>query len=128
VWSSRVAPDAGERRSIVRQRDEPKSAALRITNQFHSGGGMAYDLKLEAMRLTLLITARSNADDEGDWRIRGCGWLTADHKVTLVAWGATREEAVRTLGRTWGSSPDTPGLRTLDWDAVVAALHGVRAL
>ena len=49
----------------MRERDEPKNTALRITNQFRSGGGMAYDLKCEGVRLTLLI-----------W-LRGSAWLAA---------------------------------------------------
>src|SRR5215468_7583917 len=53
------APVEIERGFIVRDRDEPKSTALRITNQFRSGGGMAYDLKCDGVRLTVLITERT---------------------------------------------------------------------
>ena len=112
----------------MRDRDEPKKNAVQITNQFHSGGGMAYDLKCEGVRLTLLITERTRADDPAEWRIEARGSLTADRKVTLVEWGATREDALRAVGQSWASSAETTGLRVFEWEAVVAALRAVRAL
>ena len=112
----------------MRDRDEPKKTALQITNQFRSGGGMAYDLKCDGVRLALLITERTRADDPADWRIEARGSLTADRKVTVVEWGTTREDALRAIGRSWASSTETTGLRVFDWDAVVATLRAVRAL
>jgi hypothetical protein len=112
----------------VRDRDEPKSTALRITNQFRSGGGMAYDLKCDSVRLTLMITERTRADDPAEWRIEARGWLTADRRVIIVEWGTTREDALRAIGRSWASSTETTGLRVFDWEAVAALLRAVRAL
>jgi hypothetical protein len=112
----------------VRDRDEPKKTALQITNQFHSGGGMAYDLKCDGVRLTLLITQRTRADDPAEWRIEARGSLGADHRGSVVEWGASREDALRAIGRSWASATETTGLRVFDWEAVVVALRAVRAL
>ena len=109
-------------------RDEQKSTALRITNQFRSGGGMAYDLKCDGVRLTLLIGERTSTDDPGEWRIEARGSLTADRKATLVEWGTTREDALQAIGRSWESSDETMELRVFDWKAVAATLRTVRAL
>lgn len=112
----------------MRDRDEPKKTALQITNQFRSGGGVAYDLKCDGVRLTLLITERTGAEDPAEWRIEARGSLTPDRKVTVAEWGITREEALRAIGRSWESSTETTGLRVFDWDAVAAMLRTVRAL
>jgi len=112
----------------VRERDELKSTKLQITNQFHSGGGMAYDLKCDGVRLTLLITGRTRQDDPAAWRVEARGTLAADRKATAVEWGTTREDALGAIGRWWASAAETPGLRVFDWDAVAAALRAVRAL
>jgi hypothetical protein len=108
--------------------DESKSAALRITNQFRSGGGMAYDLKCEGVRLTLLITERTRADEPGAWCIEARASVTADSKATLIEWGATREDALRAVGRAWSTAPETMAFRVFDWEAVAATLRTVRAL
>ncbi len=112
----------------MRERDETKSTKLQITNQFHSAGGMAYDLKCDGVRLTLLVSERTRDDDPAAWRVEARGSLTADRKVTLVEWGTTREDALRAIGRSWAASAETPGLRVFDWEAVAAALRAVRAL
>jgi hypothetical protein len=112
----------------MRDRDESKKTALQITNQFHSSGGMAYDLKCDGVRLTLLIGQRTRTDDPADWRIEACGSLAPGPKVSVVEWGATREDALAAVGRSWTASADTMGLRVFDWNAVAAALRAVRAL
>ena len=112
----------------MRVRDEPKSTALKITDQYHSGGGMAYDLKCDGVRLTLLITERANSDDPGAWKIEARGALTPEKKASVVEWGATKGDALGAIGRAWAESIDTMGLRVFDWDAVANALKTVRAL
>jgi hypothetical protein len=89
---------------------------------------MAYDLKCDAVRLTLRITERTRADDPAEWCIEARGWLTADSKVSIVEWGPTREDALRAIEQSWASSTETMGLRVFDWEAVAAALRAVRAL
>jgi hypothetical protein len=108
--------------------DTKSSTALKITNQFRSDGGMAYDLKCEGVRLTLVIAERTRADDPAAWRIEARGSLTADQKATLLEWGTTREEALQAIARAWASSIDTTALRVFDWEAVAAMLRTVRAL
>jgi hypothetical protein len=112
----------------VSERNEPKSTALRITNQFHSGAGMAYDLKCDGVRLTLLISERTQPADPAAWRIEARGSLTAEQKANLVEWGNTREDALRAVGIAWAASIATTALRVFDWEAVAAALRAVRAL
>jgi hypothetical protein len=89
---------------------------------------MAYDLKCDGVRLTLLISERAQSGEPGDWRIEARGSLTAERKGTVVEWGLTREDALRAIGLAWASSVETLGLRVFDWEAVARALHAVRAL
>lgn len=110
------------------ERSASKSTALHITNQVRSGGGMSYDLKCDGVRLTLLVTERTQATDPADWRIEARGTLTPERKATLVEWGPTREDALRAVGRAWMESNDTMELRVFDWDAVAGVLRTVRAL
>jgi hypothetical protein len=86
-------PASIEEEVIMSERPDTKSTALRITNQFRSDGGMAYDLKCEGVRLTLVIAERTRADDPAAWRIEARGSLTADHKATLLEWGAPCDRA-----------------------------------
>ena len=105
-----------------------KSSALRITNQFRSGGGMAYDLKCEGSPPNALDRERAGATDPGDWRIEARGSLSADDKANVVEWGHTRADALAAIGRVWLIAADTARLRVFDWDAVATALRAVRAL
>jgi hypothetical protein len=110
----------------MREREEQKTTALRITNQFRSGGGMAYDLKCDGVRLTLLITERTSPDDAGQWKIEARATLL-DQTVTLTEWGATRADALEAIGRAWILAADE-ALRVFDWEAVANTLRAVRAL
>ena len=112
----------------MRERDEQKNTALRIMNQFRSGGGMAYDLKCEGVRLTLLITERTSPDDAGEWRIEARGSISSDHTATVAEWGKTRAEALAAIGRAWSEASDTRSFRVFDWEAVANTLRTVRAL
>ena len=89
---------------------------------------MAYDLKCDGVRLTLLITERTSAQDPNEWRIEARGSLTAEQTATVVEWGATRADALAAIGRTWPDAIDTPGLRVFDWEAVAGVLRTVRAV
>jgi hypothetical protein len=112
----------------MREQQEDKTSALRITNQFRSGGGMAYDLKCDGVRLTLLITERGTASDPGEWRIEARGSLSSEQKANIVEWGATRADALAAIGRAWATAADTASLRVFDWDAVANTLRTVRAI
>ena len=110
------------------ERNEAKTTALRITNQFRSKGGMAYDLKCEGVRLTLLVSAKTGSDDPGEWRVEARGGRAAEDAVTIVQWGATRVEALQAVAKQWGDELATDGLRVFDWEAVAQVLTSVRAL
>jgi hypothetical protein len=110
--------------------NENKEALLRITNQFHSKGGMAYDLKCRGARLSLHITQRTRADDAGEWHIEARGPAEQGGSAVVVGeWGATRRTALGAVARAWREAavaqqrPDV-----FDWDAIAAALDTVRAL
>jgi hypothetical protein len=112
----------------MRARDEEKSTALRITNQFHSKGGMAYDLKCEGVRLTLLVSAKSRTEDPGEWRIEARGARTADNVAVVIEWGATKVAALQAVGVSWADALETNGMRVFDWSAVAKILSTVGAV
>ena len=123
-----VAGVSDAEKAFMNARDEQKSTALRIMNQFRARGGMAYDLKCDGVRLTLTITERTSVDDAGQWRIEARGTLSPERAATVVEWGATREDALAAIGRAWSAAADSMGLRVFDWEAVATALRTVRAL
>jgi hypothetical protein len=101
--------------------------ALRITNQFRSKGGMAYDLKCEGVRLALFMVQRTNDADPGEWRVEARVARTSADFATVVEWGKTRGDALRAVGTAWTASNETLGLRVFDWDAVAKVLDSVKA-
>ena len=100
---------------------------LRITNQFRSKTGFVYDLKCNGERLTINITPRQNTGDAGEWSVEARLGSSPDAK-SVPAWGSTRLDALREVGRLWTSQATELGLPTFDWDAVATALSNVRAL
>ncbi len=93
----------------MRARDEEKSTALRITNQFHSKGGMAYDLKCDGVRLTLLVSAKTRTEDPGEWKIEARGARTADNVAVVTGVGGN--EGGRAPGRGAGVGRCAPDER-----------------
>jgi hypothetical protein len=114
--------------AVVSERDDDKSGTLRITNQFRTKEGMAYDLKCDGVRLTLLVTAKTGSQDAGEWRIEARGSRTSERVAIVSAWGQTRLDALREVARLWPEAIDTQGLRTFDWEAVAKLLTTVRAV
>jgi len=112
----------------MRAKTEEKATTLRITNQFHSKGGMAYDLKCEGVRLTLLVTARTRNEDPGEWHIEARGTRSAEEVAVISEWGSTRGDALRAVARSWADAVQTQALRVFDWEAVASMLSSVRAL
>jgi hypothetical protein len=110
------------------ERKEEKTTALKITNQFRSKGGMAYDLKCEGVRLTLLVSAKASSEDPGEWRVEARGARTADDAAVVVQWGPTRIDALRAVAASWADAIQTTSLRVFDWEAVAQVLTSVRAL
>jgi hypothetical protein len=106
---------------------EKNTDTLKITNQFRLRAGLVYDFRCEGSRLTVFITPRERPDDVGEWRVEARASHAPDALV-VTEWGATRIEALREVGRAWGSKATEHGLPTFDWEAVVKALQDVRAV
>jgi hypothetical protein len=100
---------------------------LKITNQFRSKAGFCYDLRCDGARLTLNITQRQGVDDAGEWHVEACAKPAASD-APIAAWGQTRVDALREVGRQWSSRAGELGLPIFDWDAVATALTNVRAV
>jgi hypothetical protein len=105
--------------------EEKDKDSLKITNQFRSKGGMAYDLKCKGTRITVLVSPRTTPDDEGDWRVEARSHTPQEEDVVVTGWGPTRIAALQALGR---SSTATASLGMFDWDAVATVLSSVRAI
>jgi len=101
------------------------SDALRITDQFRAKSSMNYDLRSPVARLRLVMTARANMADEGDWRIDASSDVAGSQ--TITGWGATRIEALAAVANHWNTH-GTGELPVFDWVAVEAALAQVRAV
>jgi len=99
----------------------------KITNQFRSRTGFVYDLKSSGVRLTLNIWQKQTPADPGEWCVDARASATPDG-TSIEAWGGTRIDALREVGRLWATKGGALGLPTLDWEAVATALSGVRAV
>jgi len=106
---------------------EKNPDALKITNQFRSRTGFVYDLKYEAVRLTVEIARRQNPDEPGEWHMEVRVSSVPD-AAPIDAWAETRRDALTEVGRVWANSAPELGLPTVDWVAVATALSDVRAV
>jgi hypothetical protein len=104
-----------------------EAASIRITNQFRSRNGFVYDFTCDGARLTLSISQRENAADEGEWRIEA-RTNHAPEALVVARWGPTRLEALREVGRAWDSEAAGRGLPLFAWQSVETALTDVRAI
>jgi hypothetical protein len=102
--------------------------ALKITGQSRVRGGMGYDLKCRGVNLSLVISPRMSPDDPGVWQVEARSKRAPDDPFVAVESGATKQEALRAVGRTWDSSISTHGLAMFDWEAVEQILLTVRAV
>jgi hypothetical protein len=72
------------------------------------------------------VCPRASPSDAGEWRVEAhAGRRDA---AVISQWGATRIEALREVGRVWGSSASAHGYPMFDWEAVAEALLAVRAI
>ena len=88
---------------------------------------MVYDLACEDVRLTIEVAQRPNDDGLGEWLVEAHARQVAD-RPTIHEPGATRDEALRAVARTWMAKQGSYGFPQLDWDAVSAAMLSVRAI
>jgi hypothetical protein len=100
--------------------------ALRITAQFRTREGMAYELRDHGARLTVLITESGKDDTGGPWRVEVFSSLAPASAISRTA--PTRREALRRTGTDWALDAQSRGLPMFDWDAVARALTVVRAI
>jgi hypothetical protein len=100
--------------------------AMRITNQFRTREGMAYELREHGERLTVLITESNKAETEAGWHVEAFASRAPDNAIAYTS--QTRREALRRTGAQWVLDATTRGLPTFDWDAVASALTLVRAI
>lgn len=101
--------------------------ALKITHQARGRSGMIYDLSADGHRLTVSIFQRENPQEPGDWRIEARA-SRADEAIVVSHWGASRAEALSSVGAAWTARAEADALPTFDWDAVAKLLDSVRAL
>jgi hypothetical protein len=107
---------------------EVDKEAMRITQQFRSGDAMVYDLRGSAGRLTLRITGRGGDDGPPtEWHIEASTSSSPD-AVLVAEEGATRAEALRSVGHSWNEKRLANNLPSFDWESVTRAMAAVRAV
>jgi hypothetical protein len=100
---------------------------LRITDQFRTRNGMAYELRQHGARLTVLIAERPIENGDGsEWLVEASSVQFPGSEVSQVA--PTRAEALRKIGMQWVADAAARGLPSFDWTAVATALTAVRAI
>ncbi len=108
----------------LRKAPSASADARRITAQFRTARGMAYELREHGARLAIQITPRGG--DSVGWHVEAS---SADVPGVAISEAAsTRSEAVRRTGAQWAVDERARGLPTFDWDAVARALREVRAI
>lgn len=98
---------------------------LRITDQFRTRNGMAYELRQQGARLTVLIAEQTDAAGS-QWHVEASSQQFPGSGMSHVA--STRAEALRRIGLEWGEGAASRGLPSFDWSAVAVALSAVRAI
>ena len=102
------------------------SDKLRITDQFRTRQGMAYELREKGARLTVLIAERTAEGQATEWHVEASSAQAAGASVAHAA--STKAEALRRTGVEWAADGLTRGLPSFDWAAVAIALRAVRAI
>jgi hypothetical protein len=97
-----------------------KSKLVKLTMQYRAKRGMVYEFEENKVAIAVHITPRSSEEDSGDWHVEVRSTQGPD-SLTLSAWGATRPDALREIGRVWASR--TPPTSAFDWEGIVRALH-----
>jgi hypothetical protein len=100
---------------------------VRITNQFRRREAMVYDLSCEDIRLTIEVAQRPNEDGLGEWVVEAHARQSVN-MPTINEPGMTRNDALRAVARSWMARQGADGFPALDWEAVSAAMLGVRAI
>jgi hypothetical protein len=107
-------------------KEKKRTDGLKITNQHRSRTGFVYDLQCDTGKLILAITPRETPADPGDWSVEAR--TSSQDPSPIVAWGATRRDALRETGVAWIANAQARALPTFDWEAVAELLADVRAV
>lgn len=107
-------------------RTDKGTDALRITAQFRTRKGMAYELREHGARLTVVITEGDKQANAAPWLVEAFASQTPASAISNAA--DTRREALRRIGAEWAQDAQARGLPTFDWEAVATALSSVRAI
>ena len=99
-------------------------AKVRITDQFHSGKSMVYDLKCEGVRITISMCS---SQDIAGWNLEMVAKQAPDAPKVLAT-GPSRGEALGILADAWRSRGGGTVYPVLDWGAIREALVAVRAI
>lgn len=99
--------------------------SCRITDQFRTRHGMAYELRESGARLTVLIAELTNPTGS-EWQVEASSVQFPGSEVSTTA--STKAEALRRTGAQWTADASARGLPTFDWNAVAKALTAVRAI
>lgn len=113
----------------MRERSPRRVAAdgkLQITTQFRVRGGMAYELREQGERLTVLLTTLGSEGPSSEWTCESFGAGAEEPRVSHAA--ATRAAALGLTRATWEAQDRVRGIRRFDWGAVERVLAGVRAI
>lgn len=110
-----------------RKKEDGNAAdVVRITSQFRTRDGMAYELCDHEVRLTVVLTEDRQGEEDGRWRVEA--YLTQQPTRRVDRAGPTRREAVVRAGSTWRLDATHGALPAFDWDGAARVLALVRAI
>jgi len=104
---------------------EEKIVHAKITCQFRLGQGMVYELKCDAIKISIALAAASGQPSE--WNIEAIS-KHVPNAPTANAVGASRSLALSAMAQEWGSRGEAAGFPWVDWNAIREALAAVRAI
>jgi hypothetical protein len=108
------------------RKDPDRKESLKVTVQYRTKQGNAYELAIGASVLAVhIISPAENAADAGSWHVEARGEVSATAPA-IDGWGATAAEALLDAGRAWVLQ--SPALAPFNWEAVARELHAVRAI
>lgn len=108
-----------------RKQEDTTPVTLRITSQFRTRAGMAYELCDREVRVTVIVTETGEADPSKRWQVEA--FCTADPTARVDRSGPTRREALLAMGAVWDRD-EAGKLPPFDWEGAARALGVVRAL
>jgi len=111
---------------VKKEVKEKRTDGLKITNQLRSRNGFVYDLQCDSGKVILAITPREKPSDPGDWSVEAR--TSSQDPAPIVAWGATRRDALRETGIAWIANARARALPTFDWEGIAELLAVVRAI